>query len=364
MTGIEPQLILGKTLFDFFDTGMVDPRVASGLRDKLHARQRFEVEFALDSTVEEGRVLLMSGKAASGEDGSFIGYRGAGRDVTDAHQLSKRLSYQASHDDLTGLVNRREFEMRLERILDTTRTRPSEHALCYLDLDQFKIINDTCGHIARDALLRELGQLLPKFVRKRDTFARLGGDEFGVLMEHCSLAQAQRVASDILEAVEDFRFCWNDEEFAIGVSIGLVPIEGCDASASDLLKAADAACYGAKEGGRSRVRINRPDDSELGRRFGEMQWATRIAHAIECDALELEYQRIFPVEEKGGEGGGARAVAENEGRRREPDRPRGAARGRGTLSPCHQDRSLGGARGTGMVDRGSPAAIEGRALWH
>ena len=224
------------------------------------------------------------------------------RDVTAAHELSQRLSYQASHDDLTGLVNRREFEKRLDRILSTARSEQSQHALCYLDLDQFKIINDTCGHVAGDELLRELGRHLPQFVRKRDTFARLGGDEFGVLMEHCSLKQAERVALQILKAVEQFRFVWDEEEFTIGVSIGLVPIESSDSSASELMKAADAACYGAKEEGRSRIRINRPHDVELHRRFGEMQWATRIVHAIEHDALELEYQQIYPVAANGEDG--------------------------------------------------------------
>ena len=130
------------------------------------------------------------------------------RDLTETHTLSEKLSYQASHDALTGLVNRREFEQRLRRLIDLAREESTEHALCYLDLDQFKVINDTCGHVAGDELLRQLGMLLPDEVRKGDTLARLGGDEFGVLMERCSITQATRVANVLLEAIRNLQFHW------------------------------------------------------------------------------------------------------------------------------------------------------------
>ncbi len=217
-------------------------------------------------------------------------------DVTEARNLSEQLSYQASHDALTGLVNRREFERRLHRILNVARNDHTEHAFCYLDLDQFKIINDTCGHVAGDELLRQLGALLQRVVRKCDTAARLGGDEFGVIMEYCTLRQAQRVAQALHRAVEDFRFSWGDKTLRVGASIGMVPIDDASENISSILSAADAACYAAKEHGRNRIHVYREGDSELARRYGEMQWVARIERALEEDRFELEMQPIAPVD--------------------------------------------------------------------
>ena len=214
------------------------------------------------------------------------------RDVTEAHNLSQELSYQASHDSLTGLVNRRELENRLARVLETARTDGSHHALCYLDLDQFKVINDTCGHVAGDELLRQLSEILRSKVRRRDTLARLGGDEFGVLMEHCVLRQAQRVANTLRKCVEDFRFSWENKTFTIGVSIGLVPVTTDSASVAAALSAADTACYVAKDQGRNRVHVYHPEDLELARRHGEMQWVARINQALEEDRFCLSVQPI------------------------------------------------------------------------
>ena len=206
------------------------------------------------------------------------------------------LEYQASHDALTALVNRQEFERRLNRVIETARTDGAEHALCYLDLDQFKVINDTCGHEAGDELLRRLGDLLQQRTRKRDTLARLGGDEFGVLMEHCSLTQAQRVANGLRETVEGFRFIWEDRSFDIGVSIGLVSITEVTESMPNILSAADRACYAAKDNGRNRVHVYHEGDAELARRHGEIQWVTRIPQALEEHRFHLVYQPIVPLD--------------------------------------------------------------------
>jgi diguanylate cyclase (GGDEF)-like protein/PAS domain S-box-containing protein len=216
-------------------------------------------------------------------------------DITEARQLSEQLSFQASHDALTGLVNRREFEQRLGRVLATARIQKTQHALCYLDLDQFKVINDTCGHVAGDQLLRQLGGLLQAHVRKRDTLARLGGDEFGVLMEHCSLQQAKRVANVLRAAIEQYRYAWENKSFGIGVSIGLVPINETSESIAGVLRAADSACFAAKDGGRNRVYIYQENDMALAKRHGEMQWVARINRALEEDRLKLNYQPIVPV---------------------------------------------------------------------
>ncbi|MBS0614618.1 MAG: diguanylate cyclase, partial [Proteobacteria bacterium] len=168
-------------------------------------------------------------------------------DVSEARELNRRLSYHASHDVLTGLVNRREFENRMERALKSAKARETSYALCYLDLDQFKIINDTCGHSAGDALLGQVGALLKSKVRWRDTLARLGGDEFGILLESCSLDEAMRTAETLCEAVRNFKFTWEERTFRLGASVGVVPIVTENGDVASVLSAADSACQAAKE---------------------------------------------------------------------------------------------------------------------
>jgi len=216
-------------------------------------------------------------------------------DITEAHQLSQQLSHQASHDALTGLVNRREFEDRLERVLHTAQEEQTENAICFLDLDRFKIINDTCGHIAGDELLRQLSVILNGQVRKRDTLARIGGDEFGVLLENCPLDNAERVASALLQAVEEFRFVWEQQSFNIGVSIGMAPITHVSGSVNAVLSAADNACYAAKELGRGRMHTYHEDDTELAGRYLEQNWVARIKEVLEHDRFQLWYQSIIPL---------------------------------------------------------------------
>ena len=217
-------------------------------------------------------------------------------DITETRILSEQLEYQAKHDSLTRLINRAEFERRLRRVLNSDAA-DSPHAVCYLDLDQFKIINDTCGHLAGDELLRRVSQLLETVVRKRDTLARLGGDEFAVLLEHCPLDQARRVAMNMLEAVKTLRFTWEDKRFNIGVTIGLVPIDGDSGTVTDVLSAADAACYAAKDAGRNRIHVYHTDDRELTKRRGEMQWVSEINSALEDNRLRLALQPIVPLAE-------------------------------------------------------------------
>ncbi len=218
-------------------------------------------------------------------------------DISEAFHLSEELSYQATHDALTGLVNRSEFERRLQRIIEANQTTPGEHAICYLDLDQFKVINDTCGHLAGDELLRQLSEILLSKVRKRDTLARLGGDEFGVLMEHCDIAHARRVTDSLRATVEEFRFVWQDKKFSIGVSIGLVPLSVEIGNVNEVLSAADAACYAAKDAGRNRVHIYSVDDKQVSQHRGEMKWVAKINRALEEDLFVLYYQKIVPVEQ-------------------------------------------------------------------
>ena len=217
-------------------------------------------------------------------------------DVSEARELNRRLSYHASHDVLTGLVNRREFENRLERALKNVKARENSYALCCLDLDQFKIVNDTCGHSAGDALLGQVGALLKSKVRWRDTLARLGGDEFGILLESCSLDEAMRTADTLREAVRNFKFTWEERTFRLGASVGVVPISPDNADVAAVLSAADSACQAAKEAGRNRVHSFEENDLDLMRRRREMQWAARINNALEEGRFELFRQTILPLQ--------------------------------------------------------------------
>src|SRR5512145_2193297 len=217
-------------------------------------------------------------------------------DVSESRELNRKLSYHASHDSLTGLVNRREFEARLERALRSAKARETAYALCHLDVDQFKIINDTCGHNAGDALLGQVGALLKTKIRWRDTLARLGGDEFGVLLESCSLEEALRMADQLRETIRGFKFVWEERTFRLGCSVGVVPITGDSEDVAALLSAADSACAAAKEAGRNRVYSFQENDIDLMRRRREMQWAARINNALEESRFELYRMTIQPLQ--------------------------------------------------------------------
>lgn len=227
------------------------------------------------------------------------------RDVTEAQALRHMLSYQATHDALTGLVNRQEFERRLERLFSEPRNEGEAHALLYLDLDRFKVVNDTCGHTAGDQLLRQITERLHERLRSRDTLARLGGDEFGVLLEHCPLDQAMRIATELRDAAHSYRFVWEGKPFTVGASIGLVPLSATTSSVSEALAEADAACYAAKEQGRNRVHLYQPDDATLAQQKTQMQWVSRLTHALDTDRFRLYQQIIAPLGQNGqGQGRG------------------------------------------------------------
>ena len=217
-------------------------------------------------------------------------------DVSESRELNRKLSYHASHDILTGLVNRREFEARLERSLRSARAREASYALCHLDVDQFKIINDTCGHSAGDALLGQVGALLKTKIRWRDTLARLGSDEFGVLLESCSLDEALRMADLLRETIRAYKFVWEERTFRLSCSVGVVPITGDSDDIAALLSAADSACEAAKEAGRNKVFSFQENDLDLARRRKEMQWAARINNALEESRFELFRMEIAPLQ--------------------------------------------------------------------
>jgi len=223
------------------------------------------------------------------------------QDMSRERQYAARLSNLASHDPLTGLLNRREFEQRVRATVEHREAEEGQHAVLYLDLDQFKVVNDTSGHAAGDELLRQVGALLRPRLREGDVLARLGGDEFGVLLPHCPPAPALRIAEALRKAIVDFRFAWKNRSFTIGVSIGLVNLAEGPHTLASVLSAADAACYLAKDKGRNRVQVYRPEDSEVALRRGEMEWVNRLHRALAEDRLCLYAQPMHAMHATGTE---------------------------------------------------------------
>jgi len=218
-------------------------------------------------------------------------------DTTELRGMAQQLSYQATHDSLTGLINRREFEERLTEALEIVKRDNTDYILFYMDLDQFKIINDTCGHLAGDELLLKVTHIFSNCMRESDTLARLGGDEFGVLLENCHIENARKIARKIHTELSIFRFCWENNIFEIGVSIGIVKISESLININDLLSAADSACYVAKERGRNSQHVYVEGDKALTRHHNEMKWYQRIQHAFEEHKFEIYMQEIKPTSE-------------------------------------------------------------------
>lgn len=227
--------------------------------------------------------------------GEMIGVVLIIHDVTHIRDMSQQLAYQASHDAHTGLLNRRAFEQRVLRALDDSHKRGVRHVLCYMDLDQFKIINDTCGHIAGDSMLMQIAQTMQSFVREGDTLARLGGDEFGLLLENCPLQQGVDIAEEIRESIAGFRFVWQEKMFDIGISIGMVTLEPQSSDLTDVLSKADSACFIAKDKGRNRIYIYREEEEGLSAQHREMHWAHEIQRAFQDNHFRLYSQEIMPL---------------------------------------------------------------------
>jgi diguanylate cyclase (GGDEF)-like protein/PAS domain S-box-containing protein len=254
--------------------------------EHVHAIRNDGTRFAVKLTVSPMRDL----------QGQIQGVVMVMHDVSEMWKMAQQLSYQASHDALTGLINRREFDQQLSQALERCRKTDRQHTLCYMDLDQFKIVNDTCGHIAGDRLLKQLSQVLVSDVRDNDIFARLGGDEFGLLLEGCSLDKAEAIVEKIRKTVKEFRFTWEDKNFELGASIGMVPVDRDSVSVTELLSEADAACYVAKDLGRNRIHKYQQGDSDLVKHKSEMQWVNRIQQALEEGRFISYCQSIQPLQ--------------------------------------------------------------------
>lgn len=217
------------------------------------------------------------------------------KDITESQDLTREIQYQASHDSLTELLNRREFEERLEHSLIGAQKHKHVHAFCYLDLDQFKVVNDTCGHTAGDQLLIQVAALLKKRTRERDTLARLGGDEFGLLLENCPIERAVDIAELIRKDIEEYRFHWENRVFSIGVSIGVVCVNEFSVSQGELFSEVDAATFAAKDAGRNQVRIFDQGDEELALRRIEMEWISRLRDALDHERFTCYLQPIVGI---------------------------------------------------------------------
>ncbi|MEB0203915.1 EAL domain-containing protein [Pseudomonas sp. CCC3.1] len=282
-------------LFKLLDEGTPDDgfklidRVLSGQlgNNSEHAKLIQRMDGSTVAVTLVGAPLLHAGKVS----GAVLVLH----DMTQERQYIANLSWQATHDALTGLANRREFEYRLDLVLQNLTRQQGRHALMFLDLDQFKLVNDTCGHAAGDELLRHICALLQSGLREGDTLARLGGDEFGILLENCPADVAEKIAEGLRQTVQSLHFAWKGRPFLNTISIGLVHIHQVPVTLEASLRAADMACYMAKEKGRNRVQVYHEDDSELSLRFGEMAWVQRLHVALEEDRFCLYSQAIVPL---------------------------------------------------------------------
>jgi diguanylate cyclase (GGDEF)-like protein/PAS domain S-box-containing protein len=291
---------IGKRLLDLIS--LVDEIDRSTLGDPvakcLSERRRVNLgrrAFLLSKQADREFSTELTASPIRGPDGQVAGCVVIFHDVSELRGLAREMSYQASHDALTGLVNRAEFERRLETALDSARGEGVGHVVCYLDLDRFKLVNDTGGHIAGDNLLREIGALLKQRVRDSDTVARVGGDEFAMLLAGCPLDKAQQIAEDVVQAVAGHQFAWQDRTFDIGVSVGLVEVGKDSGSAESVLGAADSACYIAKQRGRGRTHVYSTRDEVMARERGEIQWLQRLQRALKENGFELYVQAIVAM---------------------------------------------------------------------
>lgn len=285
---------MGRSCLDFYVADQTMARTQ--MTRALTSLEPFDIELKCHHTDGTTRILRSMGKPVFSPQGLFCGYRGIGRDITEAHSLSQRLKYQATHDALTGLVNRQEFENQLSHILDQTQSSHAQHALCFLDLDQFKIVNDTVGHLAGDILLEQVADLLQANIRQTDILSRLGGDEFGLFLKNCSLEHARIATEKIVAEVSHFRFMWEGQLFKIGVSVGVVPVTAESTDLAQLFAKADIACYSAKNMGRNRVHFYHAQAQDVTEHHCKLMQVATIRQALEENRFRLYYQPIVPLD--------------------------------------------------------------------
>ena len=244
---------------------------------------------------EQEHSVEITASPVRGPSNSISGTVVVFHDVSELRGLTQKMSYQATHDPLTGLINRREFERRLDEAMDSAHADEAVHIVFYMDLDRFKAVNDTCGHLAGDNMLREVATLIKEQVRDSDFVGRLGGDEFGALLVGCPIEKARQIATDICNAVADYRFVWKDKIFNIGISVGLIEVSHASGTLQDVMSAADSACYMAKQQGRGQVHIYSARDEAVARERGDIQWLRQLQTALHEDSFELAIQPIIAM---------------------------------------------------------------------
>lgn len=307
MTGADREAAAGHTIGELFS--LIDEADRRPLGDPV------ERSLAMRRRVNMGRRALLVSRDGEHEHSVEITaspIRGPGNsitgtvvvfhDVSEIRGLTRQMSYQATHDALTGLINRREFERRLQEAMDSAHAEEGSHILFYMDLDRFKAVNDSCGHLAGDNMLREVATLIKGQVRDSDFVGRLGGDEFGTLLVGCPLDKARQIAADICVAVADYRFVWKDKIFNIGISIGLVEITHSSGNLQDTMSAADSACYVAKQRGRGQVHVYSARDEAIARERGDIQWLRQLQDALHEGRFELAVQPIIATRPEDGHG--------------------------------------------------------------
>ncbi len=297
-------LLVGSSLIDFlaearnviFDEIRYEERAWNAESELDRQRDFRELELEWGEVAGQERVFKVSGRPVY-DDNIFMGFRGVCRDVTEATRLSRRIEHEASHDSLTGLINRSEFEERLKHAVKNHQLYGTPYQLCFMDLDQFKVVNDTAGHIAGDEMLRQISALMLDNLRHRDTLARLGGDEFGLLFENCPQKKAIDIAEVLVEKLSEYKFTWDGQRFNAGVSVGIVEISGQVTTSTELLSQADVACYAAKDAGRNRVSVYHGEGDAYAA-HEEMFRAARINDVLDSGKLVLHVQPIIPKEKQ------------------------------------------------------------------
>lgn len=292
LTDVKSSDVINKNILNIYESesqqqqteinrNLVDPGIQRSLFDFTLTKKdgvKYEVEHTIAPIISDNNSVL----------GAVIILR----DVTEVRTMEKRLSYQASHDALTGLINRREFEVRLKQIIRNAQTEDITHSVCFLDLDKFKIINDTSGHAAGDEFLKQIPKIIQPLLRQTDVLARLGGDEFSIILDSCSIYQAKQISNQIIKKIKDSRFNWGKNSFETGASIGIVPVTKLTVSASEVMSSVDAACYEAKDKGRNRIQVFEPNDAEFVQHKMETSWIQKIKNAIKHDSFELYFQEL------------------------------------------------------------------------
>lgn len=304
MTGAKRDHAIGRKTVELF--GLIDESDRHQLDDpverSLAMRRRVNMgrrAMLVSANRDKELSVELSASPIRGPGNSISGTVIVFHDVSELRGLTRQMSYQATHDPLTGLINRREFERRLQEAMESAKTGDTSHMLLYMDLDRFKAVNDSCGHLAGDNLLREIATLIKEQVRESDFVGRIGGDEFGTLLIGCPIQKAPKIAADICTAVGNHRFVWKDKVFDVGVSIGLVEIQHSAGSLQDIMSAADSACYVAKQRGRGQVHIYSAKDEAIARERGDIRWLRQMQAALHEDLFELAVQPIIATGSSG-----------------------------------------------------------------